>query len=80
MGQRKAKDYVISVSGSPGHCWLALASDEDDSDTLATTSDRQLAMRWSDFVEARQVLRDHVQLHSNRSFKLDVMDPEEEAS
>lgn len=74
--QPKAKDYVICVSGTPGPCWLTLPSDDDKPNTLATTSDPQLALRFTDFVEARRVLREHIKLHQHRSFKLDLMAPE----
>ncbi|MDP3652455.1 MAG: hypothetical protein Q8R67_12305 [Rhodoferax sp.] len=76
MQPSKAKDYVICVSGTPGPCWLALPCDEDEPGTLATTSDPQLALRFTDFVEARSMLRENVKLHQHRSFKLDLMAPE----
>lgn len=76
MQPGKAKDYVICVSGTPGPCWITLPSDEDELGTLATTSDPQLALRLTDFVEARSMLREHVKLHQHRSFKLDLMESE----
>lgn len=75
MKPSKAYDYVICVSGTPGPCWLTLPSDEDEPGTLATTSDPQLALRFTDFVKARSMLREHVKLHQHRSFKLDLMEP-----
>ena len=76
MQPGKAKDYVICVSGTPGPCWLTLPSDEDEPGTLATSSDPQLALRFTKFVEATNMLREHARLHRHRSFKLDVMAPE----
>ena len=67
------KDYVISVSGTPGPCYFTWPSDEDEAD-LATTSDVAMAARFEDFVVARCKLRDCARKHLDRQFKLDVAD------
>ena len=67
------QDYVISVSGAPGSCWVAGASDEQDPTQLVTTADLDMAWRIPDFVPARAELRRLVKLHPSRSFRLDVV-------
>jgi len=68
------KDYVIRVHCVLGDCWLTEPSDEDEPSSLATTCDPELIARYSDFIEARKVLRAAVKQHPARSFRMDTMD------
>lgn len=73
MAEMKKQDYVVRVFNPLGDCWLSEQSDEDAPDFLPTTSDPVLIARYTDFVEARNVLRKMVKRHPANSFKLDVM-------
>jgi hypothetical protein len=66
------KNYVISVSGAPGPCYLSAPSDEGNSGALVTTADIDLAVKFTDFTLARNELRRCVKAFPLRSFKLDV--------
>lgn len=77
MAEMMKQDYVIRVFTPLGDCWLSEPSDEDDPGFLSTTNDPLLVARYTDFVEARNVLRKMVKQHPASSLKLDVMAQED---
>lgn len=74
---RCKKDYVIRVAPAAPVSFLALASEEDEEPAAgpARTSDPDLALRFTNFQQARTELRAQVKRWPTSAFKMDVIEP-----